>query len=204
MCKSEQAIKILAACKRLGFIHEDTLENRFPHNSQLERDIRTIEEIARATHLGAGFEVVPDLWPLSVDYAATMLSAQHIAAGKEQTRHDLAVGTEFTGRKLLLGQLVHYRADPTLRDKIAPSTSPGLFGGFRYDSGPKSFKGVSFVLDYEKVKKRTPGYAIPTAVPAEEVWVEDKQPPQLPLKRAAETALANFDQPTVRYTVFCD
>ena len=25
-------------------------------------------------------------------------------------------------------------------------------------------------------------------------WVDDKQPPQLPLKRAAETALANFDQ----------
>ena len=50
------------------------------------------------------------------------------------------------------------------------------------------------VLDYEKVKNRTPGYAIPTAVPTEEVWVDDKQPPQLPLKRAAETALANFDQ----------
>ena len=63
MCKSDQAIEILAACKRLGFVHEDTLENRFPHNSQLERDIRTIEEIARATRLGAGFEVVPDLWP---------------------------------------------------------------------------------------------------------------------------------------------
>ena len=122
MRKSDQAIEILAACKRLGFIHEDTLENRFPHNSQLERDIRTIKEIARATHLGAGFGVVPDLWPISVDYAATMLSAQHIAAGKEQTRHCLAVGTEFTGRKLLLGQLVHYRVDPTLRDKIAPST----------------------------------------------------------------------------------
>ena len=59
---------------------------------------------------------------LSVDYVATMLFAQHIAAGKEQTRHYLAVGTELTGRKLLLGQLVHYRVDPTLRDKIAPST----------------------------------------------------------------------------------
>ena len=195
MCKPDQAIEILAACKRLGFVNEDTLENRFPHNSQLERDIRTIEEIARATRLGAGFEVVPDLWPLSVDYVATMLFAQHIAAGKEQTRHYFAVGTELTGRKLLLGQLVHYRVDPTLRDKIAPSTSPGLFAGFRYDSGPKSFKGVLFVLDYEKVKNRTPGYAIPAAVPTEEVWVDDKQPPQLPLKRAAETALANFDQP---------
>ena len=90
---------------------------------------------------------------------------------------------------------MHYRVDPTLRDKIAPSTNPGLFAGFRYDSGPKSFKGVLFVLDYEKVKNRAPGYAIPIAVPTEEVWVDDKQPPQLPLKRAAETALANFDQP---------
>ena len=168
MCKSDQAVEILAACKRLGFVHQGTLESRFPHNSQLERDFRTIEE-ARATHLRAGFEVVPDLWPLSVDCVATMLSAQHIAAGKDQKRHYLAVGTEFTGRKLLFGQLVHYRVDPTLRDKIAPSTSPGMFAGFRYDSGPKSFKGVLLVLDYEKVKNRTPGYAIPTAVPTEEV-----------------------------------
>ena len=64
MCKSDQAIEILATCKRLGFVHEDTLENRFPHNSQLECDIRTIAEMARAVHLGTGFEVVPDLWPL--------------------------------------------------------------------------------------------------------------------------------------------
>ena len=51
-----------------------------------------------------------------------MLSAQGIAAGKAQTRHCLAVGSEF-GCKLFLGQLVHYRADPTLKDKLAPSTS---------------------------------------------------------------------------------
>ena len=47
-------------------------------------------------------------------------------------------------------------------------------------------------LDYAKVKKRAPGYAIPIAVPTGEVWVEDKHPPQLPLKRASEAALANL------------
>ena len=59
ICKSDQAIEILAACKCLGVVHEDTLDSRFPHNSQLERDIRTIEEIARATHLGAGLRSCP-------------------------------------------------------------------------------------------------------------------------------------------------
>ena len=61
MCKSDQAPEVVAACKRLGLVHEDSLENRFPHNAQLERDIRTLEEIARSSHLSAGFEMIPDL-----------------------------------------------------------------------------------------------------------------------------------------------
>ena len=44
--KSDQASEIVVACKRLGFVHEESLENRIPHNAQLERDIRTLEEIA--------------------------------------------------------------------------------------------------------------------------------------------------------------
>ena len=83
--QSDQAPEILAARKRLGFVHEGALDDRFPHNSLLERDIRTVGEVDRATHIGAGFEIIPDLWPLSIEYAATILSTQQIAAGKDRT-----------------------------------------------------------------------------------------------------------------------
>ena len=147
MVKSDQATETRAACKQLGCIFEGTLENRFPHNAVLERDIRTLQEVTRACHLQAGFDVVPGLWVHSVEYAATMLNAKHTASGHAETRHKLATGFEFNGRELLLGQLVQYRADPLQRGKFDPSSKPGLFCGWRFDAGPKSFKQVFYVID---------------------------------------------------------
>ena len=191
MVKSDQAPETRAACKQLGCVFEGSLENRFPHNSVLERDMRTIEEIARACHLQAGFDLIPGLWTHSVDYAATIITAMHKPSGKDQTRHFLATGAESSGRKLLLGQLVHYRVDPLQRGKFDASTKPGLFCGYRYDAGPNSFKGVYYVIDYAKVKNRDANYAKAIAVPMEELYVEEKDP-VLPLKQAADTALATF------------
>ena len=204
MCKSDQAPEIVAACKRLGFVHEDSLENRFPHNAQLERDIRTLEEIARSSHLSAGFEMIPDLWMHSVNYAATVLNAFQVPAGKDETRHRLATGDDFNGRKLLLGQLVHYRVDPSQRGKFDASSRPGLFAGYRYDAGPKSYRNVFFVLDYQRLKDKSPGYELPVAVPTEELWVDDTQDPVLPLRAAAEQALANFKEAQLETVVPLD
>ena len=191
MVKSDQAPEVRSACRQLGFGFEGSLENRFPHNSVLERDVRTLEEISRANHLQAGFDIVPGLWVHSVEYSAAIITAMHKPAGKDNTRHFLATDTEFNGRKLLLGQLVHYRVDPLQRGKFDASTKPGLFCGYRYDSGPKSFKGVYFVLDYAKVKNKEPNYAKAIAVPLEELYVEESEP-VLPLKNAADAALATF------------
>ena len=99
MVKSDQAPETRAACKQLGCDFEGSLENRFPHNSVLERDIRTSEEIARACHLQAGFDLIPGLWTHSVEYAATIITAMHKPSGKDQTRHLLATGAEISGRK---------------------------------------------------------------------------------------------------------
>ena len=77
----------------------------------LERNTQTLEEVTRACHPQAGFDILPGLWQHSVDYAATVISPKHVAAGREETRHKLAVGAEFSGRELILGQLVHYRVD---------------------------------------------------------------------------------------------
>jgi len=192
MIKSEAAETRLAA-QQLGFVFEGTLENRFPHNSVLERDVRTLEENTRAVHLQAGFGTIVGLWSHSVAFAATMLNARHKIAGKDETRHKLAAAFEFEGRLLLLGQLVHYRVDPLHREKFQASTKPGLFVGWRFGDGPKSHLGVYLVLDYAKVKDREPGYANSIAVPAEELYVEEG-PAKLPVKFAADQALATFGQ----------
>ena len=73
MCKSDQTPLILAACKRLGFVHEGhegTLGDRVLRNSQLERGIRTVEVIDRATHTSKrGLK----LYPIFGLYALSML-----------------------------------------------------------------------------------------------------------------------------------
>ena len=112
---------------------------------------------------------------------------------REETRHKPAVGAEFEGRLLLLGQLVHYRVDPLQREKFEASTKPGLFVGWRYGDGPKSHLGVYLVLDYAKVKGREPGFTNSIAVPAEELYVEEG-PAKLPIKHAADQALATFGE----------
>ena len=50
---------------------------------------------------------------------------------------------------------------------------------------------VYYVLDYGKLKERESGYANAISVPAEELYVEEKET-VLPLKRAADVALASF------------
>ena len=98
--KSDQAGEFMASCSQLGFQHEPTLENRWPHNSQLEREIRTIEEVTRALHLQAGFHLFQDLWPLSVSHAAWMITCYHARPGAEDSRYKLAFGEDWNTRDL--------------------------------------------------------------------------------------------------------
>ena len=116
--------------------------------------------------------MIPNLWVYSVNIVTTVLSAFQAPAGKQETRHRLATGNDFDGRKLLLGQLVHHRVAPSERGKFDASSRPGLFVGYRYDSGLKSYKNVFFVLDYQRLKDKSPGQnERPIAVPTEELWV---------------------------------
>lgn len=66
--------------------------------------------------------------------------------------------------------------------------TPALLAGWRFDSGPRSFKGFCYILDYDAVKGQSSGYQIALAVPLEEIYVPDG-PPILPLKSAADRAL---------------
>ena len=197
MCKTDNAPEFKAACSTLGFVHEPTLSRRFPHNSVLEREIRTLEEITRAAHLGAGFQVITGLWQHSVQYAATAMNAFHPVKdveGATHNRHMRAAGKLFDGRKLILGQLIYVRRDPLNRHKFEANAAPALFAGWRYDSGPKSHKGVYYALDYAALKSGAAGGTIALSVPCEEVYVPPGAP-IMPLKVAAESALADFAEP---------
>ena len=199
MRKTDNAPEFSSACTTLGFIHEPTLARRFPHNSVVERLLRTLEEITRAAHLGAGFQMILDLWQHSVQYASTVINAYHPIKDKDgnsHNRHELASGKAFEGRQLILGQLVYVRKGPLNRHKFEANAVPSLFVGWRYDSGPKSHKGIYLVIDYAAVKSQKSGYSVALSVPCEEVYVPPGDP-ILPLHAAAETALADFSEPNL-------
>ncbi|CAE6928711.1 GIP [Symbiodinium sp. CCMP2592] len=201
--KSDNARELLAACATLGFTSEPSLERRWPHNSVLEREIRTIEECTRALHIAAGFQLHSGLWVHTVRYAAHTINLFHPAVGIEGCRYANAIGSEFGGMKLQLGQLVYYRLDPANREKFQASAAPGVFAGWRFDSGPSSFREVYYVLDYGKLKNREPGYEKAISVPREEIHVP-RGNPILPMFTAAEAALSSFTKAEYEAIEFLD
>ena len=198
MFKSNNARELESACTQMSWTPEPTLANRWPHNSVLERDIRSInsrlQEVTRAVHLQAGFAIRPGLWAHSAVFATLVLNLKHNLAAREETRYVAATGAEFLGRRLLLGQLVFYRVDPRQKEKFDPTAAPGLFCGYRLDAGPESFKGGYLVLSYKKVKDGSPGFDMAVPVPFEELFVPDGEP-VLPMQTAFNLALENFTEP---------
>ena len=99
-----------------------------------------------------------DLWTLSVSHAAFMISCFHKTPGSEVTRLELATGKPWTGRDILLGQLVYVR--DLNQQKFQANAKPAIFAGYRLDTGPH-FKGAHLVLDYKSLQDKTPGYTLP-------------------------------------------
>ena len=125
LMKSDNAREIIGACARLGFTSEPSLERRW-------------EECTRALHISSGFQLHSGLWVHTVRFATHALN-MYPATGLEGSRYLNAVGSEFTGIKPQLGQLVYYRLDPASRENFQASAAPGIFAGWRFDSGPASF-----------------------------------------------------------------
>ena len=189
MTKSDQAQEFLASCSQLGFQHEPTLENRWPHNAQMERELRTLQEVSRALHLQGGFHTHQDLWPLTVSHAALVISCFR-KGHDDKTRFELATGEPWNARDILLGQLMYIR--DFKQEKFQANAKPAIFAGYRLDTGPK-YKGVYLALDYKALKDLTPGYNVPTSVPCEEAYIPEGAP-VLPLFAAFQIALAQFGE----------
>ena len=182
--KSDAAPELTEAVEFLGWLPDPGVPNDPFHNSQLERAIRTIKEGTRACHLKAGFP--HNLWPRSSEYFCTARSfsepapihandtpeTQEFKEGK--TCYEVAnKGEPFSGYKIPLGALVYYKP-PGHRDLPAfdPRTYPGIFCGWRLDSGYK-FRGVHLVLDYESLRKDGKGCGRPIQVYASELVVPE-------------------------------
>ena len=89
----------------MSWVAEPTLPNKWPNNSVLERDIRTLEsleEVTGAVHLQSGFQIRSGLWVHSCSYAGFVLNLKHILKDSDNARYVSAVGSEFTGRCLQL------------------------------------------------------------------------------------------------------
>ena len=154
---SDSAPEITSAIKSLGWFCEPTLANHWPHNAVIEREIRTIQEVTRAVHLGAGFNLYPHLWPLSVQYASVVLTATR----GNPSRYELATGHQFEGQLIPLGRLVHYKVVD--HEKFEASTRPAVFAGYQIDLA-YAFRHVVWVLDYQKTQGQ--GAGIPSADPS--------------------------------------
>ena len=96
---------------KLGWLHMPSLPNRFPHNSQLEREIRSFQEGVRSSFLEAGFAVRPELWPVACRYGSMAMNLSHPAPlESDLSRWDFAVAhfdaEDVPPWELILGQLV--------------------------------------------------------------------------------------------------
>ena len=190
---SDAADEFESAAKILGWIPTPSLPNRFPHNSQHEREIRSFQEGVRSSFLEAGFAIRPELWPIACKYGSMALNLSHASpADSSLSRWDFGVAhfgvDDNPVKKLILGQLVFYRSKSD--DKFSPNAKPGLFAGWRIEPG-FTYRPVTYVLDLAKVKHKSGAWDDPFSVPEAELYVREGDP-VFPLKNAAEQSLLNL------------
>ena len=196
--KSDSAQELTEAVKQLGWLPEPGLPNDPFHNSKLESNIRRIKEGTRAVHLAAGFP--HELWPRSIEYfciarAFTTFAPIHPNETDDAKRlkqgwtcYEAANnGEPFEGLKLPLGVLIYYKpAMHKEKPAFEPRTMPGIFAGWRMDSGFKHRK-VHLILDYESLRLKSKGFGRPLQIHASEIVVPDEF--IFPLFRAEQSKL---------------
>ena len=149
--KSDAAGKIPKAVVEQGWLSEASVPSRFPHNWQLEREIRSFQEVARSLLLQAAFAARPQLWPQACSDVATIMSAKFVDASGI-TRWKKGLGEDFFGPDYLLGQLAFVRTKQQGKFKFSPNAEPAFFVGWRLDFGLR-YKGVLYCVLYSHLKE---------------------------------------------------
>ena len=205
--KTDCVPELVEAVKFLGWLPDPGIPNDDFHNAKLERTIRLIKEGVRSIHLKAGFP--HELWPRSVEYfcvAHNFTTPAPIHPNEsDEAKFEKSMltcfeaanrGAPFEGSRIPLGALVYYKP-PKHRElpAFSPRTFPGIFCGWRLDSG-YAHRKVHLVLDYENLRSRAKGFGRPIQVYASELVEPTAGNFIFPLHEA-KVAQLNLFQPTV-------
>ena len=145
--KCDEAGELEQGAAQAGFIPETSLPNsRWPHNALLERDVREEKECCRTIHLQSGLPY--EFHTYSYPFACLSMSFDRKAPkDDEKTQWEAATKAPFEGMRLCFGQLMYYRRKAVGKRTLEPNMAPGLFMGWRFDSGLR-YRNVIKVLDY--------------------------------------------------------
>ena len=200
LVKSDAAQEITLAVEDMGWLSEQSLENRWPHNAAHERSHGTVKSCIRAAMVQSGFP--EPAWDLAVEFACVALSAtmpapiapyEKDAGGKVldkfqgklkqtawQCHHK---GEPFAGPLQPFGRLIYYRNSKP--HPLMPTTAAGIFAGWRIEHGLR-YRGVIKVLDYEHARQHGINRTHVVSVPEKEIWY----PPELVFPYANARKLA--------------
>ena len=173
---SDNALEFESAAEELKLVHPTTIPYR--HTSIINRQIRTLEDVARCALCQAG--QVKSLWPLAIQYAATALSLDK----PWEALH----GKEFPGNKFPFASLVYFRPQAKVTKKVELKTLPGIFVGWRMEPGC-GFKKAYKVLSLEQVKDLLSGKVEVYPHTAMTVYQDEVRYPLAELKNKGELAL---------------
>jgi len=201
--KCDNAGELTNAIHRMAWVPDPSLANSWPHNTACERDIRTTKEQARPAHLQAGFW--KKMWPATLDYmskARTFFEAAPVYEYEKgtpaetektgKTKFEVITGEPFLGVEYPLGALVFYRSKP---DGIAEaSTKPGIFAGWKLDSGFK-YREVVQILDYESLRMRNHKHWEPKMIHQKEVYFPSLEHIEFPFQNAASKTIKDVSDP---------
>ena len=146
--------------------------------------MREEKECCRTIHLQSGLPY--ELHTYSYPFACLSMSFDRKAPKDEgKTQWEAATKAPFEGMRLCFGQLMYYRRKAVGKRTLEPNMAPGLFMGWRIDSGLR-YRNVVRVLDYAEF--RTSGNHVVIDVPEVETYVE-AGPPIFPIAHARDKAL---------------
>ena len=184
LVKMDEAGELEGAATEVGLIPETSLPNRWPHNAVLERDVREEKECCRSIHLQSGLPY--DFHTYSFPYACLSLSFDRVShSDKTKSQWEVLTKSPFEGIRVCFGQLVYYRKKGPSMRALDPNLQPGLFLGWRLDSGMR-YRFVTRVLDYTEFRAKRNTLVVD--VPQDELFVEEG-PPVFPVAAANRCAL---------------
>ena len=109
----------------------------------------------------------------------------------EKTQWEALTREKFDGKRLCFGQLVYYRKKHPTKRTLEPNMAPGLFLGWRIDSGFR-YRYVVRILDYQEF--RTRGASCVSDVPEPELYLPDGDA-YFPVGFSKHQALIRGDDP---------